>query len=295
MKLNYFLQTWEVNASPNSGLPRHLRNIINLAKEFNVRFNAIKLGARLKRDMPVWLHLGIGDELRGISNRETGRCLRENHHITTVEQLQIIVQYGELTMNGTQKHYPKRHCCEGCAFIRQTHGCMHPHKCVEAARELYSALTPRWNPDTLENDDGLTLTRRRLDKNERRKDTRKYITFNPSITVKDNLGKSFRIFSDTESRYLDTASRPRTRQVPRRTVKVYTDGSCDRNGAKDARAGKKPTHMSRQEQLAKRSPINLWALGIVCFVVIGGGMSLSQSSAVVLLTVQLSGQWYLSC
>ncbi|RDB29145.1 hypothetical protein Hypma_016048 [Hypsizygus marmoreus] len=40
--------------------------------------------------------------------------------------------------------------------------------------------------------------------------------------------------------------------------------------AKDARAGKKPTHPSRQEQLAKRSPINIWALGVIVFVVLGG-------------------------
>ncbi|KAG6817589.1 hypothetical protein H0H87_006966, partial [Tephrocybe sp. NHM501043] len=41
--------------------------------------------------------------------------------------------------------------------------------------------------------------------------------------------------------------------------------------AKDARSGKKPTHPSRQEQLAKRSPINIYALGLIAFVVIGGG------------------------
>ncbi|KAJ3723557.1 hypothetical protein DFJ43DRAFT_1003535 [Lentinula guzmanii] len=38
----------------------------------------------------------------------------------------------------------------------------------------------------------------------------------------------------------------------------------------DAREGKKPTHMSRQEKLAKRSPVGSWALGIVVFVVMGG-------------------------
>ncbi|KAE9400974.1 hypothetical protein BT96DRAFT_880756 [Gymnopus androsaceus JB14] len=40
--------------------------------------------------------------------------------------------------------------------------------------------------------------------------------------------------------------------------------------AKDAREGKKPTHLSRQEKLAKRSPISFWALGVVVFVVMGG-------------------------
>ncbi|KAI3621912.1 hypothetical protein WG66_015962 [Moniliophthora roreri] len=36
--------------------------------------------------------------------------------------------------------------------------------------------------------------------------------------------------------------------------------------AKDAKAGKKPTHLSRQEKQAKQSPIGLWALGVVLFI-----------------------------
>lgn len=42
--------------------------------------------------------------------------------------------------------------------------------------------------------------------------------------------------------------------------------------AEKARAGKNPTKPSRQESLAKRSPVGVWALGIICFVVMGGGM-----------------------
>ncbi|KAF8978295.1 hypothetical protein BDQ17DRAFT_1272623 [Cyathus striatus] len=38
----------------------------------------------------------------------------------------------------------------------------------------------------------------------------------------------------------------------------------------DARSGKKPTHLSRQEKLAKRSPVGLAALGVIVFVVCGG-------------------------
>jgi hypothetical protein len=41
--------------------------------------------------------------------------------------------------------------------------------------------------------------------------------------------------------------------------------------AKTAAQGKKPTKLSRREQLEKKSPIPLWALGIVLFVVVGGG------------------------
>ena len=43
--------------------------------------------------------------------------------------------------------------------------------------------------------------------------------------------------------------------------------------ANRARAGKNPVKQSRQDKLAKRSPISLWALGIVLFVVVGGGTS----------------------
>ena len=42
--------------------------------------------------------------------------------------------------------------------------------------------------------------------------------------------------------------------------------------AEKGRAGKNPTKPSRQESLAKRSPVGMWALGIICFVVMGGGM-----------------------
>ena len=40
-----------------------------------------------------------------------------------------------------------------------------------------------------------------------------------------------------------------------------------------ARAGKNPVNASRKEKLAKQSPIPLWALGLILFVVIGGGTS----------------------
>ncbi|TFK26743.1 hypothetical protein FA15DRAFT_587680 [Coprinopsis marcescibilis] len=40
--------------------------------------------------------------------------------------------------------------------------------------------------------------------------------------------------------------------------------------AKDVKEGKKATHASRADKLAHRSPISVWALGIVLFVVFGG-------------------------
>jgi len=48
--------------------------------------------------------------------------------------------------------------------------------------------------------------------------------------------------------------------------------------AKDARDGRNPTHLSRKQKLEKNSPINIWALGLICFVLIGGGTPQSLCS-----------------
>ncbi|KAG2155709.1 hypothetical protein DEU56DRAFT_724773, partial [Suillus clintonianus] len=40
--------------------------------------------------------------------------------------------------------------------------------------------------------------------------------------------------------------------------------------ANAVRSGKKAVKPSRQDKMAKRSPLSLWALGVVLFVVIGG-------------------------
>ncbi|KAI0050616.1 hypothetical protein FA95DRAFT_1676640 [Auriscalpium vulgare] len=37
-----------------------------------------------------------------------------------------------------------------------------------------------------------------------------------------------------------------------------------------ARAGKNPVNPSRKEKLEKQSPVGLWALGLVLFVIVGG-------------------------
>ncbi|KAI0339654.1 hypothetical protein BDW22DRAFT_1335904, partial [Trametopsis cervina] len=55
-KLQYFLQNWSVNASANSNLPRPLKALLNLAKEYNVSLSTIKMNPTAKKKMPLWLH-----------------------------------------------------------------------------------------------------------------------------------------------------------------------------------------------------------------------------------------------
>lgn len=63
--------------------------------------------------------------------------------------------------------------------------------------------------------------------------------------------------------------------------------------ASDVRAGKQATHPSRQEKLKQRSPVSLWALGMVVFVVIGGGMFrlACRSTLFLICFVQYCSSW----
>lgn len=45
--------------------------------------------------------------------------------------------------------------------------------------------------------------------------------------------------------------------------------------ANAVRSGKKAVKPSRYEQLSKRSPVSMWALGMILFVVVGGGEFIS--------------------
>ena len=95
----------------------------------------------------------------------------------------MFVQYRELAIEPYDKHYPRKECCEGCAFVRTTHQCAHPYRCLQTAKELYDTLSPICHPEQQVHQDGLTLTHQRHEKNQRRKDSNKYITFDPSIVV----------------------------------------------------------------------------------------------------------------
>lgn len=58
--------------------------------------------------------------------------------------------------------------------------------------------------------------------------------------------------------------------------------------ASKARAGKNPVKPSRAERLSKRSPISVWALGAILFVVVGGGKHRAKLSCDRSLTLRHS-------
>ncbi|KAG2029995.1 hypothetical protein BDR03DRAFT_815206, partial [Suillus americanus] len=84
--------------------------------------------------------------------------------------------------------------CNDCVED-QLKGCRNPHKCTTTAESILCNLLPKYNPYSSPRKDDLTLTHRRLGKNAHaRKQPRQEATFNPSITIKNNLSDGFRIF-----------------------------------------------------------------------------------------------------
>ncbi|KAI0779130.1 hypothetical protein BC629DRAFT_1522643 [Irpex lacteus] len=82
--------------------------MVKLAKEANLRLDAIQLSEDLKGSLPIWLHLGISDVLKKIYNKPRAKCLRRNHGVTTVAQLHTIIEYGGLTTKNTTKHFRRK-------------------------------------------------------------------------------------------------------------------------------------------------------------------------------------------
>lgn len=82
-RVNTFLQTWEVSTRGAAGLPPDLRRMVQAARKYEVRMESNNPARELRNSLPIWYHLGLKAE-RYIANSVSGRCLRENHLVTTV-------------------------------------------------------------------------------------------------------------------------------------------------------------------------------------------------------------------
>ena len=70
-----------------------------------------------------------------------------------------------------------------------------PHKCTKAAQEMERLIFLKFClTDQLLNDDGLSLTPKRLEENEEARKENRPLTFNPSIRIEENPEGCIRVF-----------------------------------------------------------------------------------------------------
>ena len=189
---NVFLQSWRVNKTKaKSTLPERLHKMLRTADKFHVTFNPTVLDVGLKRELPIWHHLGLDDkQVRNNGQREV--CLRHNHGIISVGDLESFVAR---VMPGD--HRSTKKCkCERCTMDHLSE-CALPYSCKLAALKLIDKLPPKWDPRILENQSA-SYPRDADPSEDDTVNNGALITFNPDMTTRGCLAQGFRVFASPE-------------------------------------------------------------------------------------------------
>ncbi|EPS97273.1 hypothetical protein FOMPIDRAFT_1105654, partial [Fomitopsis schrenkii] len=195
-QVNTYIQSWRPSTSYTSDLPRYIKRMLKAGTKNNVSFAAIKLDNELKLQLPIWYHLNATAHLRRLDNTKASVCLPKHHGVDTVRDLVKAVHEQMNPTTGRNKpHSLNNKCkCEVCETIRRN-GCQHPETCRAAARRILDRLSKKWQPLTEPQQDGLTLTHHRAEKNiAARENKKEALTLDPTVTCRGGITEAFRAF-----------------------------------------------------------------------------------------------------
>ncbi|KAF9522431.1 hypothetical protein CPB83DRAFT_777105, partial [Crepidotus variabilis] len=223
IRANIFLQSWK---SQPTKLPVDLKRIIDLGTKYGVKLEGRAFTRKIMREMPIWHHIK-SEHIRKLLNGKESHCLRANHKVNTVGDAETIAKKLD-----NPRHNRRSNCaCTSCKESRQLTMCKNPHKCLTRAKALLEALPGKWNPLNPQPEDH---------ENERTRDrhlNQHAYEFDNKLSVTGNLGDAFRIFTSGETSETPPLIRWTDDNLRGPEIKVYTDGSCIRNGDNNAEAG----------------------------------------------------------
>jgi len=233
-----FLQCWNtLSGGPRAAkMNDDIRRMLKVAKSYNTNLAAVKMSARLRRDLPAWYH--IDDQLASISSR-AAKCLLTKHQVTTAADLvKMLVRIRN--PHPPEDHRPNPFCpCRDCT-TDQEKGCYNPHNCATEALIRLERISPRLSPLGPENpQDLLSLTPTCKATNTQARLVNDVITFDPTLTCNTDLAECFRVFVDPLRLSAHPALRhpPSSRNPSCPLITVYTDGACMNNGKRNASCG----------------------------------------------------------
>ncbi|KAI9064312.1 hypothetical protein FKP32DRAFT_1626268, partial [Trametes sanguinea] len=205
--------------------------MIKAANKHGVSLAVANPTKALREALPIWYHRGVQPGVY-VANSTAGKCLRENHGVTTVLHC---TGMAERYLAST--HQGKQTCkCAECNAAR-LRGCGNPHRCLMAVERMVGKLYPKWRTAEDSVRDGLSLTRERIGNNVQAREEHGRVLFDPSITQGTPLAWALRVFA-SGTRLNEIGRRPPRRfQTGRNGVEVHTDGSCDNATTMEARAG----------------------------------------------------------
>ena len=233
---NPFLQCWNapIRGQRADKLNDDIRRMLKVARDHRTNLAAIKVSTHLRHELPAWYH--IDEKLAAITSR-MGKCLIDNHKVSTVADL---VKVSVRLRDQPDNHRPTPFCaCDACTEDSAS-GCYNPHECATEALQRIRKISPKWNPlDQELPPDPLSLTPSRKTRNQLARHNNGAITFDPSVTCKDNLANAFRVFINPRLlSNLPALRRPTAGRNPdSRKITIYTDGACINNGKRNATCG----------------------------------------------------------
>ena len=220
------LQTWETK-SRGSTLPEDLKQMLKLAKEYNVRVSARNPSKQAREDLPIWYHVHSDQSARKLYKTKTAKCLRKKHNTKLVrDALQTLERLSET-------HEETNSCtCTTCTTMRRELKCTHPNDCINLAASLLNKILPNWDPRS---DEGSALEGQQPPGPELEEDEIIVSKANRTTNLKDTIV----IFNDA----LPNANNPTQHStadaatLPPETTTIFTDGACINNGCENAAAG----------------------------------------------------------
>jgi ribonuclease HI/exonuclease III len=218
------LQTWNPKVR-GSSLPEDLKQMLKLAREYNVRVEASNPSKEAKEAMPIWYHIHSDQSARRLYKSKTAKCLRKKHNMRLVrDAIRALETTGE-------DHVPRNNCtCEACKSLRAEHGCTHTHECINLMATLVSKILPKWNPKTVDSPNPAVTVNEELTLEAGE-------TVVSKVDPECNLREVITIFNEDPLTQQTTPVTPLMREGEPQTVMVWTDGACINNGRENAAAG----------------------------------------------------------
>ena len=236
-QVNKFLQTWRVNTSGPSKLPEDIKRMLRVSKKYNLTCNAIKVDSKIKKALPAWYHIGAKKSIKMMNNSISGKCLREKHMVKTIGDLLKIKK--RLRRSTNPDHVALKTCtCIFCESDRRTRQCDNPDRCANAAAKIIRNMEKKWRVTSKQPKDGLSLTENRIKGNQEAKKENRQITFDPTTTLKEDVSRLFRVFSDPSIPTAKPGYRPlRGADVAEEETDTYIETAQARKKNRDPRTG----------------------------------------------------------
>jgi ribonuclease HI len=246
-KIGWITQSWHESMSKKSKISKRIRDMLKVARKYNIMIDSPKMAPQIKEKMPIWHHFAAKDNWTW--NKKASQCLRDNHNIRTIKDL-----------------------TEFIADPGRTPDCQHPQKCGRIANTLIEKIPEKYNPNlNTPHHDNLDHTPRRLRRNANKDITKTSVEFNPDITERTSIENAVRIFSKektyktrrqkTKPEISKPAYRKIRRKNPKEELTLYTDGSSNKNGSANSKTGagvwhKKNSSLNQSIKISGRTQTN---------------------------------------